>query len=155
MKIFVFLAFFIFSSVGYACDGENSRREMVAQLFSDHDMRNFVCGEDDCTSEKFYSGVVFNKIVAIYRGKKLKICLVTPEFSAVNSFTGIFAGSEERLLFQFISFGAGIKIEKNKDGTPIILEYGFNDSSEEPQSVVTYKWNGKYFVFANEISKSR
>jgi hypothetical protein len=120
---------------------------MANQLFSDDDMRAFVCASDTCTKEKFLSGITFHKFEVSAHGLPVEICLVEPLLSATNSYTGVFAEYRGDWDFQFISYGAGIKVTKSNAGLPMLQEYGVIDSEDSNSTVTFYIWDGAKFVF--------
>jgi hypothetical protein len=116
MRFFVFFTIFAICTPSISCDSNLQKQEMANQLFSDDDMRAFVCASDTCTKEKFLSGITFHKFEVSAHGLPVEICLVEPLLSATNSYTGVFAEYRGDWDFQFISYGAGIKVTKSNAG---------------------------------------
>ncbi|WP_211611864.1 hypothetical protein [Paraburkholderia haematera] len=134
-----------------ACGSFSLKHRLASKLFSDTDMRLFVCGSDKCSTDKFYHGLKFRAYSESFRGGPLNICLVDPIKIARNSYTGVFAGLRGNLHFQLISFGTGVEVGHDVGGVPVLTEHDAYDPSTGHQSGAVYVWNGAGFVFEMDI----
>jgi hypothetical protein len=150
-NIFVLIALLCLS--GWACAyGTDAQREkMAAKLYADADMQKFVCASDSCSMEDFKGGLQFQKYEELFHGKVLSICLVEPTLTATNSYTGVFAEKNGEYAFQFISYGSGVKVDVNKAGIPMVLEYSVSDPGNPDYSLNQYLWNGQAFIFSRTV----
>lgn len=139
------------SGVACACGTDAQREKMAEKLYADAEMRRFVCGaSDSCSTEDFKVGLQFQEYEEPFHGQVLSVCLVEPTLTAANSYTGVFAKNGE-YEFQFISYGTGIKVQINKAGIPMILEYSASDPDNSGYSLKRYLWNGRAFIFSRAV----
>ncbi|MDR5750383.1 MULTISPECIES: hypothetical protein [unclassified Caballeronia] len=151
-NIFVLIALLSFSGLACACGTDAQREKMAAKLYADAEMQKFVCGaSDSCSMEDFKAGLQFQKYERPFHGAVLSVCLVEPTLTATNSFTGVFAKKNGRYAFQFISYGTGVKVQVNKAGIPMVLEYSVVDPNNPDYSLNQYLWNGKAFIFSRTV----
>jgi hypothetical protein len=151
-RVFFFIFLLTLSGLALACGTDIQRERMAEKLYADADMQKFVCGsEDSCSMQKFKDRLQFDRYEESFRGKKVIICLVEPTLNARNSYTGIFAAREGGFEFQFISYGAGVKVDANRSSAPMIIEYSFFDPDNPDYSENQYLWNGAKFVFSRNV----
>ncbi|WP_321889624.1 hypothetical protein [Paraburkholderia bannensis] len=148
MKKFVLLAVLSqLSEFAHACGTDAQREAMAKALYTNAEMQAFVCGKNSCPLQDFESGLRFEEYSKLFHGKKIPVCLVEPNLSATNSYTGVFASTGSDFSLQFVSYGTGVKVGVNKSGTPMISEYSVSDPDNEDYSVSEYLWSGKGFLF--------
>lgn len=150
----IFILFFLLYLSGWACAcGADAQREKMAEkLYGNAEMQKFVCGaSDSCSIEDFKAGLQFQKHEERFHGQTISVCLVEPTLTATNSYTGVFAKKNSEYEFQFISYGAGVKVQVNKAGVPMILEYSVIDPDNPGYSLNRYLWNGRAFIFSRAV----
>lgn len=151
-KALIFVMLLLFSGFVCACGNSSQREKMAEKLFADADMQKFVCARDSCSVQEFADGLKFHRYDVPFREKKVEVCVVEPALSATNSYTGIFSTSSGDFEFQFISYGAGIKVGTNKGGLPMIIEFSPSDPDNPGYSISQYLWNGRVFIFSRTKS---
>lgn len=137
----------LIAEFAHACGTDVQHDAMAKALYTDAEMQAFVCGKDSCPLQDFESGLRFDEYSESFHGKKISVCLVEPNLSATNSYTGVFASTGSDFSLQFVSYGTGVKVGVNKSGTPMISEYSVSDPDNEDYSVNEYLWSGKGFLF--------
>ncbi|MFM0154485.1 hypothetical protein [Paraburkholderia sediminicola] len=137
-----------------ACGSSALKHHLASKLFSDADMRFFICGNDKCWFDKFYRGLKFQKYSELLRDGTLNICLVDSINIARNSYTAVFAGLRGNLRFQLISFGTGVEVGHD-GGVPVLTGHDAYDPSTGRQSGALYVWNGADFVFERDFGADR
>lgn len=152
---FIFFTSLFFSGLVCACGSDIQQRKMAERLYADADMQKFVCASDSCSMREFEKGLQFNKYEQMFRGKIFSVCLVEPTLSAINSYTGIFADRNGEFEFQFISYGSGVKVDANKVGIPMIIEYSVSDPDNSAYSLNQYLWNGAAFIYSRTVPLSK
>ncbi|MDR5734153.1 hypothetical protein QCE47_17735 [Caballeronia sp. LZ025] len=150
--IYIFIAFLCLFGQASACGTNDQREKMAEKLHGDADMKRFVCASDSCSIEDFKRGLKFERFKVLYHGQVFSVCLVEPTLTAANSYTGVFASKRGEYAFQFVSYGAGIKVKVNKAGVPTIFEYSVTDPDNPDYSLNQYLWNGQKFIFSRTVS---
>jgi hypothetical protein len=151
-KMLILIGLLLISRLACACGSDIQQESMAKRLYADPDMRKFICAGESCSTQDFRRRLQFRKYAERYHGRTLPICVIEPTLSATNSYTGVFASEGDGFQFQLISYGTGIKIGADNDGTPSIFEYSFDDPDNPDNSFNQYLWNGKAFVFVKNVS---
>lgn len=151
-NIFILIALLFFFGLACACGTDVQREKLAAKLYTDAEMQKFVCGaSDSCSMMDFKAGLQFQRYEERFHGQVLSVCLVEPALTATNSYTGVFARKNGDYAFQFISYGTGVKVQVNKTGIPMVLEYSVSDPDNPDYSLNQYLWNGQAFIFSRTV----
>jgi hypothetical protein len=151
MKYSIVFAVLLFSNGVFACGSGSQKAKMAHQLYAHTEMRQFVCASDSCSENAFANGLMFHRFEQVFRGHRLRVCLAEPALTAANSYTGVFAETGGNYKLQFISYGAGVKFEKNGGGVPLLKEYTVTDPRDDYSSVSIYLWNGSHFIYSRDM----
>ncbi|MDR6378452.1 hypothetical protein [Paraburkholderia caledonica] len=151
MKYSIVFVFILFSNCAFACGSGLQKAKMARQLYVDTEMRQFVCASDSCSENAFADRLMFHRFEQVFRGHGLRVCLVEPALTAANSYTGVFAETGGNYRLQFISYGAGVKFEKNGRGVPLLKEYAITDHRDDYSSVSIYLWNQSHFIYSRDM----
>ncbi|CAB4046845.1 hypothetical protein [Paraburkholderia phenoliruptrix] len=151
-NILILIVLLCFSGLACACGTDAQREKMAEKLYADAEMQKFVCGaSDSCSMEDFKAGLQFQKYEEPFHGQVLSVCLVEPTLTATNFYTGVFVKKNGEYTFQFISYGTAVKVQVNKAGVPMILEYSVSDPDNPDYSLNQYLWNGQAFIFSRTV----
>ena len=151
-NILILIVLLYFSGLACACGTDAQREKMAEKLYADAEMQKFVCGaSDSCSMEGFQAGLQFQKYEEPFHGQVFSVCLVEPTLTATNSYTGVFVKKNGEYAFQFISYGTGVKVQVNKAGIPMILEYSVSNPDNPDYSLNQYLWNGQAFIFSRTV----
>jgi hypothetical protein len=151
-NMLILIVLLCFPGLACACGSDAQREKMAERLYADAEMQKFVCGaSDSCSMEDFKASLQFQTYEEPFHGKILSVCLVEPTLTATNSYTGVFAGKNGDYVFQFISFGTGVKVQVNKAGIPMLLEYSVSDPDNPGYSLNKYLWSGRAFIFYRTV----
>lgn len=151
-NIFILIALLCSFGLACACGTDAQREKMAVKLYADAEMQRFVCGaSDSCSMDDFKARLQFRKYKKPFHGSVLSVCLVESTLTATNSFTGVFAKKNGEYAFQFISYGTGVKVQVNRAGIPMVLEYSVVDPNYPDYSLNQYLWNGQAFIFSRTV----